>query len=249
MNPIKLFYHVGQYWLMLRQVFRRPEKRNVFWSRFFDEVNSIGVGSLGIVAIISIFMGAVITIQSAFGFSSPWIPLYAVGYAARDSIILEFSPTIVSLILAGKVGSSIASEIGNMRVTEQIDAIDVMGINSASFLILPKILASVFIFPFLICISMFLGILGGFVLGVAAGVVTPTQYVYGIQYDFRPYYVTYAVIKTLFFGFIIPSISAYQGYYTKGGSLEVGQSSTRAVVYSIIVLLLFNFILTQLLLA
>jgi phospholipid/cholesterol/gamma-HCH transport system permease protein len=234
---------------MLRQVFRRPEKRNVFWSRFFDEVNSIGVGSLGIVAIISIFMGAVITIQSAFGFSSPWIPLYAVGYAARDSIILEFSPTIVSLILAGKVGSSIASEIGNMRVTEQIDAIDVMGINSASFLILPKILASVFIFPFLICISMFLGILGGFVLGVAAGVVTPTQYVYGIQYDFRPYYVTYAVIKTLFFGFIIPSISAYQGYYTKGGSLEVGQSSTRAVVYSIIVLLLFNFILTQLLLA
>ncbi len=249
MNPIKLFYHVGQYWLMLRQVFRRPEKRNVFWSRFFDEVNSIGVGSLGIVAIISIFMGAVITIQSAFGFSSPWIPLYAVGYAARDSIILEFSPTIVSLILAGKVGSSIASEIGNMRVTEQIDAIDVMGINSASFLILPKILASVFIFPFLICISMFLGILGGFVLGVAAGVVTPTQYVYGIQYDFRPYYVTYAVIKTLFFGFIIPSISAYQGYYTKGGSLEVGQSSTRAVVYSIIVLFLFNFILTQLLLA
>jgi len=249
MNPIKLFYHVGQYWLMLRQVFRRPEKRNVFWSRFFDEVNSIGVGSLGIVAIISIFMGAVITIQSAFGFSSPWIPLYAVGYAARDSIILEFSPTIVSLILAGKVGSSIASEIGNMRVTEQIDAIDVMGINSASFLILPKILASVFIFPFLICISMFLGILGGFVLGVAAGVVTPTQYVYGIQYDFRPYYVTYAVIKTLFFGFIIPSISAYQGYYTKGGSLEVGQASTRAVVYSIIVLLLFNFILTQLLLA
>ena len=249
MNPIKLFYHVGQYWLMLRQVFRRPEKRNVFWSRFFDEVNSIGVGSLGIVAIISIFMGAVITIQSAFGFSSPWIPLYAVGYAARDSIILEFSPTIVSLILAGKVGSSIASEIGNMRVTEQIDAIDVMGINSASFLLLPKILASVFIFPFLICISMFLGILGGFVLGVAAGVVTPTQYVYGIQYDFRPYYVTYAVIKTLFFGFIIPSISAYQGYYTKGGSLEVGQASTRAVVYSIIVLLLFNFILTQLLLA
>ena len=249
MNPIKIFYHVGQYWLMLRQVFRRPEKRNVFWSRFFDEVNSIGVGSLGIVAIISIFMGAVITIQSAFGFSSPWIPLYAVGYAARDSIILEFSPTIVSLILAGKVGSSIASEIGNMRVTEQIDAIDVMGINSASFLILPKILASVFIFPFLICISMFLGILGGFVLGVAAGVVTPTQYVYGIQYDFRPYYVTYAVIKTLFFGFIIPSISAYQGYYTKGGSLAVGQSSTRAVVYSIIVLLLFNFILTQLLLA
>jgi phospholipid/cholesterol/gamma-HCH transport system permease protein len=249
MNPLRLLYHIGQYWLLLKQVFRRPEKRNIFWSRFFAEVNSIGIGSLGIVAIISIFMGAVITIQSAFGFESPWIPLYAVGVASRDSIILEFSPTIVSLILAGKVGSSIASEIGNMRVTEQIDALDVMGVNSASFLILPKILASVFIFPFVVCISMFLGLVGGLILGVAAGVVTPYQYIYGIQYDFRPYNVTYALIKTLFFGFIIPSVSAYQGYYTKGGSLEVGQASTRAVVYSIIVLLLFNFILTQLLLA
>jgi phospholipid/cholesterol/gamma-HCH transport system permease protein len=221
----------------------------VFWQRFFHEVNAIGIGSLGIVAIISIFMGAVITIQAAFGFESPWIPLYAVGLAARDSIILEFSPTIVSLILAGKVGSSIASELGNMRVSEQIDAIDVMGVNSASYLILPKIAASVFIFPFVVTISMFLGHIGGFVLGVAAGVVTPYEFIYGIQYEFRPYNVVYALIKTLFFGFIIPSVSAYHGYYTKGGSLEVGQSSTRAVVYSIIVLLLFNFLLTQLLLA
>ncbi|MCX6310332.1 MAG: ABC transporter permease [Bacteroidetes bacterium] len=249
MNPLRLLFHIGQYWLLLRQVFRRPEKRKIFWNRFFAEVNSIGIGSLGIVAIISIFMGAVITIQTAFGFESPWIPLYAVGVAARDSIILEFSPTIVSLILAGKVGSSIASEIGNMRVSEQIDALDVMGVNSASFLILPKITASIFIFPFLVCISMFLGHIGGFTLGVLAGVVTPSQFIYGIQYDFRPYNVVYALIKTLFFGFIIPSVSAYQGYYAKGGSLEVGQASTRAVVYSIIVLLLFNFILTQLLLA
>jgi phospholipid/cholesterol/gamma-HCH transport system permease protein len=249
MNPLRLLYHIGQYWLLLRRVFRRPEKRSIFWDRFFTEINAIGIGSLGIVAIISIFMGAVITIQSAFGFESPWIPLYAVGVAARDSIILEFSPTIVSLILAGKVGSSIASEIGNMRVSEQIDALDVMGVNSASFLILPKILASVFISPFVVCISMFLGHVGGLVLGVAAGVVTPYEFVYGIQYEFHPYNIFYAVIKTLFFGFIIPSVSAYQGYYVKGGSLEVGQASTRAVVYSIIVLLLFNFILTQLLLA
>jgi phospholipid/cholesterol/gamma-HCH transport system permease protein len=249
MNPIAIIAHIGQYFLLLGRVFRKPEKSNVFWQRFFHEVNAIGIGSLGIVAIISIFMGAVITIQAAFGFESPWIPLYAVGLAARDSIILEFSPTIVSLILAGKVGSSIASELGNMRVSEQIDAIDVMGVNSASYLILPKIAASVFIFPFIVTISMFLGHIGGFVLGVAAGVVTPYEFIYGIQYEFRPYNVVYALIKTLFFGFIIPSVSAYHGYYTKGGSLEVGQSSTRAVVYSIIVLLLFNFLLTQLLLA
>ncbi len=249
MNPIAIIAHIGQYFLLLGRVFRKPEKSNVFWQRFFHEVNAIGIGSLGIVAIISIFMGAVITIQAAFGFESPWIPLYAVGLAARDSIILEFSPTIVSLILAGKVGSSIASELGNMRVSEQIDAIDVMGVNSASYLILPKIAASVFIFPFVVTISMFLGHIGGFVLGVAAGVVTPYEFIYGIQYEFRPYNVVYALIKTLFFGFIIPSVSAYHGYYTKGGSLEVGQSSTRAVVYSIIVVLLFNFLLTQLLLA
>lgn len=249
MNPLTLLYHIGRYWLLMRQVFHRPDKRSIFKERFFHEVDSIGIGSLGIVSIISIFMGAVITIQAAFGFESPWIPLYAVGLAARDSIILEFSPTIVSLILAGKVGSSIASEIGNMRVTEQIDALDVMGVNSANYLVLPKVIASVAIFPFLVIISMFLGHLGGFVLGVAAGVVTPYEFIYGIQYEFRPYNILYSIIKTLFFGFIIPSVSAYQGYYTKGGSLEVGQSSTRAVVYSIIVLLLFNFILTQLLLA
>lgn len=249
MNPVRLFYHIGRYWLLMRQVFRRPEKRKIFWQRFFHEVDAIGIGSLGIVAIISVFMGAVITIQAAFGFESPWIPLYAVGLAARDSIILEFSPTIVSLILAGKVGSSIASEIGNMRVTEQIDALDVMGVNSASFLILPKVVASVAIFPFIVMISMFLGHIGGFVLGVAAGVVTPYEFVYGIQYEFRPYNVFYALIKTAVFGFIIPSVSAYHGYYTKGGSMEVGQSSTNAVVYSIIALLCFNFLLTQLLLA
>jgi phospholipid/cholesterol/gamma-HCH transport system permease protein len=249
MNPAKLLYHIGRFWLLLGQVFRKPDKAGIFWDRVFFEINAIGIGSLGIVSIISVFMGAVITIQSAFGFESPWIPLYAVGLAARDSIILEFAPTIVSLILAGKVGSSIASEIGNMRVSEQIDALDVMGVNSANFLILPKIVASVFIFPFVVVISMFLGHLGGFVLGVAAGVVTPYEFVYGIQYDFRPYNVFYSLIKTLFFGFIIPAVSSYHGYYAKGGSLEVGQASTRAVVYSIIVLLLFNFILTQLLLA
>ena len=213
------------------------------------EIVSLGIGSLGIVAIISIFMGAVITIQSAFGFESPWIPLYAVGLASRDSIILEFSPTIVSLILAGKVGSNIASEIGTMRVSEQIDALEIMGVNSSGFLILPKVIAAIFINPFLIIISMGLGMLGGWVFGILTGVVTSYEFIYGIQYDFRPFKVTYALIKTGVFAFIITSVSAYHGYFTNGGALEVGRSSTKAVVYSSIIILIFNFVLTQLLLS
>lgn len=230
------------------RVFSKPEKYSIYRKQFFHEVNSLGLGSLGIVSIISIFMGAVITIQSAFNFESPLIPLYAVGLAVRDAMILEFSPTIVSLILAGKVGSNIASEIGTMRVTEQIDALEIMGINSSSYLILPKVLAAVFINPVLIIFSMFLGIMGGYVFGLATGVVTSYEYIYGIQYSFREYNITYALIKTLVFAFLITSVSAYHGYYTKGGALEVGQSSTKAVVYSSILILLFNFLLTQLLL-
>lgn len=229
--------------------FSKPEKKNVFRKRFFYEVDSLGIGSLPIVMIISLFMGAVITIQAAFGFESPWIPLYAVGLTARDSIVLEFAPTLVSLILAGKVGSSIASEIGTMRVSEQIDALEIMGVNSASHLIFPKILAALFINPFLIIISMFSGIVGGWIFGMLTGVVTPYEYIYGIQYDFRTYNVVYALIKTVVFAFIISSVPSYHGYYTKGGALEVGKSSTTAVVYSSLLILLFNFILTQLLLA
>jgi phospholipid/cholesterol/gamma-HCH transport system permease protein len=204
---------------------------------------------VGIVSIISLFMGAVITIQSAFGFTSPWIPLYAVGVATRDSIILEFSPTIVSLILAGKVGSNIASEIGTMKVTEQVDALEIMGVNSRSFLIFPKIIAAMLINPFLIMISMFLGIFGGYMIGVLTNVVTSYEYIFGIQYDFQAFNVTYALIKTVVFAFIITSVSAYHGYNTEGGALEVGKSSTKAVVYSSIIILLFNVLLTQLLLS
>lgn len=250
MKVIKnLFFHLGRYYLLIRRVFRKPEKYSIYREQMLKEVVSLGIGSLGIISIISVFMGAVITIQSAFGFQSPWIPLYAVGLATRDSIILEFSPTIVSLILAGKVGSNIASEIGTMRVSEQIDALEIMGVNSASYLILPKIIAAMFINPFLIAISMFLGLFGGWAMGIATGVVTSYEFIYGIQYEFRPYNVTYALIKTVVFAYIITSVSAYWGYYTKGGALEVGQASTRAVVYSSIILLIFNFLLTQLLLA
>lgn len=245
---MSLFYHLGRYYLLMSRTFSKPEKWQVYRKRILEEIDKIGIGSLGIVSIISVFMGAVVTIQSAFNFESPLIPLYAVGVAARDSMILEFSPTIVSLILAGKVGSNIASEIGTMRVSEQIDALDIMGINSAAYLIQPKILASIFINPFLITISMFLGILGGYAFGLMTGVVTEYEYLYGIQYDFRPYNVVYALVKSTVFAYLIASVSAYYGYYTNGGALEVGQSSTKAVVYSSIIILIFNFILTQLLL-
>ncbi|HEY6161540.1 MAG TPA: ABC transporter permease [Bacteroidia bacterium] len=245
---MNILFEFGRYYKLMARMMSRPEKWPIYRKRIFEEIENLGLGSLGIVAIISVFMGAVVTIQSASNFESPLIPFYAIGVAARDSMILEFSPTVVSLILAGKVGSNIASEIGTMRVSEQIDALDIMGINSATYLILPKVLAAVFIFPFLIAISMFLGIFGGYIFGMLTGEVTSHQYIFGIQYDFRPYYVTYAFVKTVFFAFIITSVSAYHGYYTKGGALEVGQSSTRAVVYSSIVILAFNFVLTQLLL-
>lgn len=245
---MNILSHFGRYYLLIGRTFSKPEKFSIYREQFFKEIDNLSIGSMGIVSIISVFMGAVITIQSAFNFESPLIPLYAVGVAARDSMILEFAPTIVSLILAGKVGSNIASEIGTMRVTEQIDALEIMGINSAGFLIMPKIVAAVLTFPILIVYSMFLGILGGYVFGILTGVVTEYEYVYGIQYEFRPYNVAYALIKSTVFAYIITSVSAYHGYYTQGGALEVGRSSTKAVVYSSIIILAFNFILTQLLL-
>lgn len=245
---MNLFFHFGRYFLLIRQVFTKPEKGSIFRTQLFREMDNLGISSLSIVCIVSVFMGAVVTLQMAYNIESPLIPLYAVGVAARDGIILEFAPTLVSLILAGKVGSNIGSEIGSMRVSEQIDALEVMGVNPANHLILPKILAAVFINPILIIISIFLGIMGGYIFGVLTGVVTHYSYVYGIQYEFRPYNISYALIKTAMFAFLITSVSAYHGYYTKGGALEVGQSSTRGVVYASILILVFNFILTQLLL-
>lgn len=210
------------------------------------EIDNIGISSLPIIAIISFFMGGVITIQAAFGFTSPIIPLYALGFTTRESMLLEFSPTIVCLILAGKIGSNIASEIGSMRITEQIDALEIMGINSAGFLILPKIAAGVLIFPFLIAISMFLGIFGGYIMGMATGACSSYEFIFGIQAFFEPWKLYYSFTKVITFAFLITSISSYFGYYTQGGALEVGKSSTSAVVYSSIMILVFNFIITQL---
>ncbi len=242
-------YQTGRYFLFLRKVFGRPVKHRIFFKQIIDEIDDLGIGSLGIVVIISFFIGAVITLQTAYNIELPIIPKYTVGLAARDTILLEFSSTIVSLILAGKVGSHIASEIGTMRVTEQIDALDVMGINSAGYLVLPKAVAMVFINPFLVMISMGVGIGGGWIAGMTTGVVPSSEFIYGIQYAFIPFYVVYSLIKSVVFGFLIATISGYWGYYTTGGSLEVGRSSTRAVVVSSVQILLFNLILTQLLLA
>lgn len=246
---MKIFFHFGRYFMLMKRSFGKPEKLSIFRNRIFEEITILGVNSLGIVAIISVFMGAVITIQSAFNFENPLVPTYAIGVAVRDSMILEFSPAIVSLILAGKVGSSIASEIGTMRVTEQIDALEIMGVNSAGYLIQPKIIASVLFNPILIIFSMFLGILGGYVFGVIAGVVSDNQFIEGITHDFRPYNVVYALIKSAVFAFLIASVPAYHGYYTNGGALEVGRSSTKGVVYTSVLILAFDLILTQLLLA
>ena len=239
----------GSYWILLGKVFSRPEKTRIYYKQTLKELISLGLRSIGIVAIISFFMGAVITLQTAYNTENPIYPTYLIGLGCRDSILLEFSSTIVALILAGKVGSNIASEIGTMRVTEQIDALELMGVNSASYLILPKIIATLVFNPFLTLLSIIVGIIGGWIAGTASGVVTSQDFIYGIQYAFIPYYVTYALIKTLFFAFIITSISAYQGYYVEGGSLEVGRASTKAVVYSSVTLLFFNVILTQLLLS
>lgn len=245
---MRLFSHIGQYYLLMLQVCRKPEKRAIFFKRVVEEMDRIGLDSLGIVAIVSVFMGAVVTIQMAFNVDFPFVPRYTIGYATKQSVVMEFSPTIISLILAGKVGSSIASEIGTMRVTEQIDALEIMGINPASYLILPKITAAILVNPLLIIISMFLGVLGGWIIGILANLVSPTDYIYGVRAFFATYEVWYALIKTVVFAFLITSVSGYHGYKTHGGALEVGRSSTKAVVYSSIAIIVFNLILTNLLL-
>ncbi len=232
--------------MLLQKVFKKPQKYKIYLRQIIHEIDSIGISSMSLVAIISVFMGGIITIQAAFSFTSPLVPIYAVGFTARESMLLEFSPTVICLILAGKVGSNIASEIGAMRITEQIDALEIMGINSAGYLIFPKIAAAIFIFPFLIALSMFLGLCGGFMMGVSSGACTAYEYVYGIQAFFEPWKLYYAFTKVLVFAFLITSVSSYYGYNTKGGALEVGRSSTNAVVYSSILILFFNLVLTNL---
>jgi len=245
----KLFQQVGQYTMLMYKTFGKPDSWRVFFRQYFKELEKQGIDSLGITIIISVFIGAVITIQMVLNTNNPFMLNYLTGLATRDTLLLEFSSSILCLILAGKVGSNIASEIGTMRVTEQIDALDIMGVNSANYLILPKIIAFVSIVPILVIFSMFFGIIGGYAVAYFTDIISVSNYVYGIQYDFTPFYVTYSIIKSIVFAFVISSVSSYYGYITNGGALEVGKASTDAVVKSSVLILLLNVVLTKLLLS
>lgn len=245
---MNFFYHIGRYFFMLSKVFARPEKHKMYIRQLFYEIENLGVNSVGIVVIISLFIGGIMTIQFAYSMSNPIYPTNLIGLGTRDTLLLEFSSTMMALIMAGKIGSNITSELGSMKVTEQIDSLEIMGVNPASYLILPKIVAVVFIFPFLYILSVFFGLIGGLVTGPMVGVISMPDYISGIMYLFEPYYVTFSIIKSLVFGFLVASVPAYFGFYVQGGALQVGKASTKAVVNTNILILFFDLILTRLLL-
>lgn len=245
---MKLLHHIGAYFLMLRMVFIKPTKGKVMRKLIFQDIQDLIIGSIGIVAFLSFFVGGVVSIQTALNIESPLIPKNLVGFATRQSMILEFAPTFMCIILAGKVGSFITSSIGTMRVTEQIDALEVMGINSVNYLVFPKIIAMLLL-PLVINVSMFLGILGGYAATLYGGFSSSADFIEGIQLDFRPYHVAYAFIKTLIFAMILATIPSYHGYFMKGGALEVGKAATVAFVWTSVVIIVVNYFITQLLLA
>lgn len=244
---MKLIENLGSYFMLIGKVFSKPQKLSVFWKLTVREIYDLGVNSLGIVTFISTFMGAVVAIQMAQNFQGASIPVpdAYIGYATKVVLVLEFSPTIMSLILVGKVGSYIASSIGTMRVTEQIDALDVMGINSANFLILPKIIACVFFNPLLVMISIGFGLLGGYYIGVFTKLWSAADFITGLQMNMATKLFVYTFLKTMVFAFVIATIPAYYGYKVKGGSLEVGRSATTAVVWTSVAIIVINLILTQ----
>ncbi len=245
MNAIREF---GRYLLMLKNMFSKPENYKMYWKEFMRQCSEIGIGSLGIVMIISIFMGAVSAVQTAYQLVSPLIPKTSIAQIVRDTVILEFAPTLVCIVLAGVVGSKIASELGNMRISEQIDALEIMGINTKAYLILPKIIAGLVVIPMLVVIAAVLGIWGGKMAAVLSNIVSPEIFHKGLMLDFLPYNVFFALAKAYTFAFIITSIPAFFGYYVKGGALEIGKSSTRAVVISCIAVLFADYLLAAILL-
>ena len=245
---MKTIEHIGRYFMMLGLVLKKRTKASVMKRLIFNDINDLILGSIGIVAFLSFFVGGVVSIQTALNVESPLIPKNIVGFATRQSVILEFAPTFMSIIMAGKVGSFITSSIGTMRVTEQIDALEVMGINSINYLVFPKIIAMLF-YPFVITIAMFLGIFGGWMATIYAGFSSSSDFIDGIQLDFDSFHITYAFVKTLVFSFILATIPSYHGYYMKGGALEVGKASTVSFVWTSIVIIVVNYIITQLLLA
>jgi phospholipid/cholesterol/gamma-HCH transport system permease protein len=245
---MKFFEFIGQYVLFLMSLFSRPEKFRVFVKQTFVEMDSIGVGSFGIVSLISVFTGAVSTVHIGYQLVSGLVPDYIIGRIVRDSNILEFSPTVTCLVLAGKVGSSIASEIGTMKVTEQVDALEIMGVNSRNYLVLPKIMAGIITIPLLVVYAMGLSLIGGAISGEMSGIISVEYFVKGLRSDFIPFSVAFAMIKSLTFAFIITSISSFHGYKTEGGALEVGQSSTKAVVFSCLGIIFFDYLISSILL-
>jgi phospholipid/cholesterol/gamma-HCH transport system permease protein len=242
---IKLFEDIGRYVMLMQRVFTHPERFSVYRRRVVFEMEALGLNSVALTAIISAFIGAVVALQMAITLESIFIPPFMIGYSTREVMVLEFSSTVVALILAGKVGSNIASEIGTMCITEQIDALEIMGVNSASYLILPKVIATVLFFPLLTLFSIFVGILGGYAIAAVTGIMLPGDYISGLLYMSEPYSILYALVKGVVFAFLITTISAYWGYYAKGNSLEVGRASTRAVVSSSVAIMIFDLILTQ----
>ena len=242
------FTELGRYLLLIKGMFSKPENGKMYWKEFMHQCSEIGLGSMGIVVIISFFMGAVSALQTAYQLTSPVIPKSTIAQIVRDTVILEFAPTLVCIVLAGVVGSKIASELGNMRVSEQIDALEIMGINTKTYLVLPKILAALLTIPALVIISMGLGIWGGRVAGSMSGILPPNLYDRGLLENFIPYNVVFAMAKAYTFAFLISSIPAYYGYHVTGGSLEIGRSSTKAVVVSCVAILFADYILAALLL-
>lgn len=244
----KLLQYIGAILIMLRGSFSRPENHRIYWRQFMVECNSIGVTSLPIVAIISVFLGMVMTIQTAYQLVSPLIPRTIIAGVVRDSVILELSPTVICIVLAGVVGSRIASELGNMRVSEQIDALEIMGVNSKAYLILPKVVAALLMVPMLIILSILLALAGGMFAGVLANILPVDVYITGLISDFQGYTISVALVKAFAFAFALAVISCYHGYYVKGGALEIGRASTRAVVISCITILAFDYLITSLML-
>ena len=245
--PTTYLHNIGTYFIMIKDIFRRPTKWSVMKPLILKDIDDLIIGSLGIVAFISFFVGGVVAIQTSLNMTSPIMPKYLVGFATRQSIILEFAPTFISIIMAGKVGSYITSSIGTMRVTEQIDALEVMGINAVNYLVFPKFIALT-LYPFVISIAMFLGILGGLIACVYGGYGTMEDYIEGVQLDFIPFHFIYAFVKTFVFAFLLATIPSYYGYFMKGGALEVGKASTTSFVWTSVMIILVNFLLTSLLL-
>ena len=244
---MKILTHIGKYFIMLKLTFGKFTKWKILKQLILKDIDSLIIGSLGIVSFISFFVGGVVAIQTALNLENPLLPKNLIGFATRQSIILEFAPTFISIIMAGKVGSYITSSIGTMKVTEQIEALEVMGVNTHNYLIFPKIV-SLSLYPLIISISMFLGVFGGYIASVYGGFSSSADFVEGIQLDFIPFHITYAFIKTLFFSFILATIPSYHGYYMNGGALEVGKASTVSFVWTSVVIILLNYLITQLLL-